>query len=194
MSLQIVAQGLLGPALGASPHPLADAIGVVSPALRSVLLAGTAVSMSSGSPATCSARRAPLRLRPRRSCSPQSSAGCIRGTKVPHIAILAHAAIAFALSRHRRHVRAARLPSSRRWPAPSSTASPASPPGRLRVRNVAMLGAPVRLPKATARGAGRRAFHDRHLRAGGVGGDHRLGCRRGALILVCSSSPGWSPA
>jgi basic amino acid/polyamine antiporter, APA family len=43
--LQFVAQGLLGPALAHSKVPLADAIGVVHPALRSLILATAAISM-----------------------------------------------------------------------------------------------------------------------------------------------------
>lgn len=44
-ALQLVAQGLLGPALARSDVPLADALGVVHPALKFVMLAGAAISM-----------------------------------------------------------------------------------------------------------------------------------------------------
>lgn len=43
--LQLVAQGLLGPALAQSKAPLADAIGTVHPALRPLMLAAAAISM-----------------------------------------------------------------------------------------------------------------------------------------------------
>ncbi len=46
VGIQIVAQGILGPALGLSDVPLADAMARVHPALRALLLAGAAVSMS----------------------------------------------------------------------------------------------------------------------------------------------------
>jgi APA family basic amino acid/polyamine antiporter len=45
MAIQIVAQGILGPALAHSEAPLADAMGQISPALRWLMLAGAAVSM-----------------------------------------------------------------------------------------------------------------------------------------------------
>ena len=44
-SIQLVAQGILGPSLGSSTTPLADAMGCVSPALRLVMLVGAALSM-----------------------------------------------------------------------------------------------------------------------------------------------------
>jgi len=44
-ALQFVAQGILGPSLANSKVPLADAMGVIHPALRLILLAGAAVSM-----------------------------------------------------------------------------------------------------------------------------------------------------
>ncbi|MBS0389529.1 MAG: APC family permease, partial [Proteobacteria bacterium] len=45
VAIQLVAQGILGPALAQSSVPLADAMGRVSPALRALMLAGAAVSM-----------------------------------------------------------------------------------------------------------------------------------------------------
>jgi basic amino acid/polyamine antiporter, APA family len=46
VAIQVVAQGILGPALAASKTPLADAMAQIHPALRALLLAGAAVSMS----------------------------------------------------------------------------------------------------------------------------------------------------
>jgi basic amino acid/polyamine antiporter, APA family len=43
--IQIVAQGILGPALANSPTPLADAMATIDPGLRLLLLIGTALSM-----------------------------------------------------------------------------------------------------------------------------------------------------
>src|SRR4029077_16470634 len=45
IGVQIVAQGVLGPALATSAAPLADAMGQVSPLLRVLMLAGAAISM-----------------------------------------------------------------------------------------------------------------------------------------------------
>jgi amino acid transporter len=45
ISVQMVAQGILGPALGYSQVPLADAMGKIHPALRLLMLAGAAISM-----------------------------------------------------------------------------------------------------------------------------------------------------
>jgi amino acid transporter len=45
VGIQVVAQGILGPALASSKVPLADAMAQISPALRWLMLAGAAVSM-----------------------------------------------------------------------------------------------------------------------------------------------------
>ena len=45
IAIQIVAQGILGPALATSQAPLADAMARIHPALRALMLAGTALSM-----------------------------------------------------------------------------------------------------------------------------------------------------
>ena len=45
IAIQVVAQGILGPALATSSVPLADAMARVNPALRLLLLAGAAISM-----------------------------------------------------------------------------------------------------------------------------------------------------
>jgi APA family basic amino acid/polyamine antiporter len=45
VAIQVVAQGILGPALAASTVPLADAMGSISPALRLLMLAGAGLSM-----------------------------------------------------------------------------------------------------------------------------------------------------
>jgi basic amino acid/polyamine antiporter, APA family len=45
ITIQIVAQGILGPELANSKAPLADAMGKISPTLRAVMLVGTALSM-----------------------------------------------------------------------------------------------------------------------------------------------------
>jgi amino acid transporter len=46
VAIQLIAEGMLGPALGASTTPLADAMAKVSPALAGLLLAGAAISQT----------------------------------------------------------------------------------------------------------------------------------------------------
>ncbi len=45
VAIQLIVQGILGPALAGSVAPLADAMGRISPALRVLMLAGTAFAM-----------------------------------------------------------------------------------------------------------------------------------------------------
>jgi len=45
VAVQVIAQGILGPSLGSSAVPLADAMGRISPALRILMLSAAAVSM-----------------------------------------------------------------------------------------------------------------------------------------------------
>ncbi|HXS20858.1 MAG TPA: amino acid permease [Steroidobacteraceae bacterium] len=45
LGIQVVAQGILGPALATSASPLADAMGRISPVLRALMLAGAGLSM-----------------------------------------------------------------------------------------------------------------------------------------------------
>jgi basic amino acid/polyamine antiporter, APA family len=45
VAIQVIAQGILGSSLATSKAPLADAMGHIHPALRAVMLAGTALSM-----------------------------------------------------------------------------------------------------------------------------------------------------
>lgn len=98
VAIQLVAQHLLGAALAHAAAPLADAMGRVHPALRTLMLAGTAISMLGflasdllGSPRVLFALardgllpRALGRLHPR--------------THSPHVAILLYAALAALLA------------------------------------------------------------------------------------------------
>ncbi|HEX4050604.1 MAG TPA: APC family permease [Steroidobacteraceae bacterium] len=98
VAIQLVAQRLLGAALAQAAAPLADAMGRVNPALRALMLAGTAISMLGflasdllGSPRVLFALardgllpRALGRLHPR--------------THVPHVAILLYATLAALLA------------------------------------------------------------------------------------------------
>ncbi len=98
MAIQLIAQGILGPALANSTVPLADAMGTLSPALRLLMLVGAAISMLFwlgsdilGSPRILFAlSRDGLMPRFLGKVHPQSH--------VPHVAILCHAAIGIGLA------------------------------------------------------------------------------------------------
>ena len=100
VSIQVVAQGVLGPALAASSVPLADAMAKFGPGLRSLMLAGAAISMLGcigsdilGSPRMMYAIASDGLL-------PRVLARVHPRTHVPHVAILTYAVIqiGFALS------------------------------------------------------------------------------------------------
>jgi amino acid transporter len=98
IAIQVIAQGILGPALAQSTAPLADAMARINPALRLLMVAGAALSMFGwissdllGSPRVLFAfgrdgllPRALGRLHPR--------------SNAPHIAILCYAALAIGLA------------------------------------------------------------------------------------------------
>ena len=97
LAIQIVAQGLLGARLSSSAEPLADAIGVASPALVGVIAVGAALSRGGwlfsdviGAPRLLFAfSRDGLLPRP---------LGRLNDAQVPAVAILIHVAIALALA------------------------------------------------------------------------------------------------
>jgi basic amino acid/polyamine antiporter, APA family len=100
VSIQVVAQGILGPALGASTVPLADAMTRFGPGLRTLMLVGAAISMLGcigsdilGSPRMVFAIASDGLL-------PRVLARVHPRTHVPHVAILTYAVVqmAFALS------------------------------------------------------------------------------------------------
>lgn len=100
VSIQVVAQGILGPALAASSVPLADAMARLGPGLRALMLAGAAISMLGciGSDILGSPRM--LFAIARDGLLPRVLARVHPRTHVPHIAILTYAVgqIAMALS------------------------------------------------------------------------------------------------
>lgn len=97
MAIQIVAQGILGPALATSKAPLADAMGRIHPALRAVMLAGTALSMFGylGSDILGSPRQ--LFALARDGLMPGALGRLHRRSHAPHVAILCYAALAIIL-------------------------------------------------------------------------------------------------
>lgn len=98
IAIQLVAQGILGPALALSKVPLADAMGRISTGLRLLMLGGAAISMFGlmsiellGGPRTLFAfARDGLLPAPLGRVHPRSRA--------PHVAIICHAAIAIVLA------------------------------------------------------------------------------------------------
>jgi basic amino acid/polyamine antiporter, APA family len=97
LAIQIVAQGLLGPALSGSAEPLAQAIGVASPELVLVIAVGAALSRGGwlfsdvlGAP------RIPFAFA--RDGLLPSALGRVNARHVPHVAIMVHVGLATALA------------------------------------------------------------------------------------------------
>lgn len=143
VAIQLVAQRLLGGALAQAAAPLADAMSRVNPALRALMLAGTAVSMLGflasdllGSPRVLFALardgllpRALGRLHPR--------------THVPHVAILLYATLAAVLALSGTFVELAVLSS---LVTAGLYILGCAAAWRLRQRGVALAGPPLDLP------------------------------------------------
>ncbi len=98
VAIQVVAQGILGPALALSSVPLADAMGRISPALRLLMLAGAAVSMFGLLSSELLGNPRVLFAFARDGLLPGALGRVHAGSRVPHVAILVNAAIAMALA------------------------------------------------------------------------------------------------
>jgi amino acid transporter len=98
VSIQLVAQGILGPALASSKAPLADAMGNAHPWLRALMLTGAAVSMFGylGSDLLGSPRQ--LFAFARDGLMPRSLGRLHPRTQTPYVAILGYAAITLILA------------------------------------------------------------------------------------------------
>lgn len=100
VAIQVVAQGVLGPALASSKVPLADAMARFGPGLRTLMLLGAAISMLGciGSDILGSPRM--MFAIARDGLLPRVLARVHPRTHVPHVAILTYAVVqmAFALS------------------------------------------------------------------------------------------------
>ena len=98
VAIQIVAQGILGNDLAHSTVPLADAMGRIHPALRALMLAGTAVSMFGwiGSDLLGSPRQ--LFAFGRDGLLPRALGRLHPRSHAPHVAILCYATIAIVLA------------------------------------------------------------------------------------------------
>jgi amino acid transporter len=98
MAIQIVAQGILGPALAHSEAPLADAMGQISPALRWLMLAGAAVSMVGYLASDLLGSPRILFAFARDGLLPKALGRVHAGSHAPHVAIGCYAALAVALA------------------------------------------------------------------------------------------------
>ena len=97
VAIQLVAQGVLGPALARSHTPLADAMAAIHPALRWLILAGSAVAMFGfiGSDMLSTPRI--LFALGREGLMPRALGRVNPQTHAPHVAILWYAALVMLL-------------------------------------------------------------------------------------------------
>ena len=98
VSIQIVAQGLLGGALAASATPLADALATVDPRLGLVILVGTAISMGGWLGSDLLGAPRVLFAFARDGFLPRALGRVSEKSQVPTAAIVVHALIAIALA------------------------------------------------------------------------------------------------
>ena len=98
ISIQVVAQGILGSALAQSTVPLADAMAQISPALRVLMLAGAAVSMLGYLTADLMGTPRVLFAFARDGLLPGALGRLQARSKAPHIAIICYALIAMGLA------------------------------------------------------------------------------------------------
>jgi basic amino acid/polyamine antiporter, APA family len=98
IGIQIVAQGILGPALALSTAPLADAMAKISPALQWLMLAGAAISMLGFLSSDILGTPRVLFAFARDGLLPRALGRVHAGTHAPYVAIICYAAIAVALA------------------------------------------------------------------------------------------------
>jgi amino acid transporter len=148
VALQLVAQGVLGPELGSSPTPLADAAGrMFGPVGRTVLLAGATVSMFGYvSGMTLAVPRA-LFAFARDGFLPRPLAAVHPRFRTPHVAIAVQSAVIWALAVTGTFERLAILANLSALVLYAACCLAA---WRLRVRDVRAGGTPFRVPGAAA--------------------------------------------
>ncbi len=98
VAIQVVAQGLLGPALGGSPAPIADGLATVSPALRNLVLAGMLVSMLGWLTGNALGSPRVLFAFARDGLLPKAMGKVHPKTRVPHVAIIVNSCITMSLA------------------------------------------------------------------------------------------------
>jgi amino acid transporter len=98
VAIQIIAQGILGPALAESTVPLADAMARISPTLRVLLLAGAALSMFGYLTSDILATPRMLFASARDGMMPRALGRVHPRTHTPYVAILCYAGLAIVLA------------------------------------------------------------------------------------------------
>ena len=98
VAIQVVAQGVLGPALAQSSAPLADAMARVSPALRILMLAGAAVSMLGWLGSDILSTPRVLFAFARDGMMPRLLGRVHARTSAPHVAVISYASVAIVLA------------------------------------------------------------------------------------------------
>jgi amino acid transporter len=98
IAIQVVAQGILGPALAHSKVPLADAMARIGPALRLLMLAGAAISMFGLMSIELLGGPRMLFAFARDGLLPAALGRVHPRSHAPHVAIICHALIAIVLA------------------------------------------------------------------------------------------------
>ena len=98
VAIQVVAQGILGPALAQSSAPLADAMARISPALRVLMLIGAAVSMLGWIGSDILSTPRVLFAFARDGLMPRALGRVHARTSAPHVAVLSYAFVAIVLA------------------------------------------------------------------------------------------------
>lgn len=98
VAIQLIVQGILGPALAQSTAPLADAMGRISPALRVLMLAGTAFAMFGNIASDILGTPRVGFAFARDGLLPRALGRVHPITHTPHVAILSYAALAIVLA------------------------------------------------------------------------------------------------
>ncbi len=98
VTIQLIVQGILGPALAGSVAPLADAMGRISPALRVVMLVGTAFAMLGMIAGDILGTPRMVFAFARDGLLPRVLGRVHARTHTPHVAILSYAALAMILA------------------------------------------------------------------------------------------------
>ncbi len=98
VAIQVIAQGILGPSLATSKAPLADAMAQIHPALRALMLVGTALSMFGWIGADILGSPRQLFAFARDGLLPHPLARLHSHSHAPHVAIVSYATLAIALA------------------------------------------------------------------------------------------------
>lgn len=98
VAIQFIVQGILGPALAGSVAPLADAMAPISPALRVLMLAGTALAMLGNVAGDILGTPRMVFAFARDGLLPRVFGRVHARTHTPHVAILSYATLAMSLA------------------------------------------------------------------------------------------------